>query len=63
MYQLCGTYSDAVAVLTRAGVQIRRQLMIIKTFIVCIVLVGITLILTELHRYQVYKEDIEQEDK
>ena len=35
--------------------------MIIKTFIVCMVLVGITLILTELHRYQVYKADIEQE--
>lgn len=37
--------------------------MIIKTFIVCMVLVGITLILTEIHRYMVYKEDIEREDK
>ena len=35
--------------------------MIIKTFIVGMVLVGITFILTELHRYQVYKEDIERE--
>ena len=37
--------------------------MIIKTFIVCTVLVGITFILTEVHRYQVYKEDIEREVK
>lgn len=37
--------------------------MIFKTFIVCMVLVGITLILTELHRYQVYKEDIEREEE
>lgn len=35
--------------------------MIAKTFIVGVVLVGITLILTELHRYQVYKAEIEQE--
>lgn len=35
--------------------------MIIKAFIVCMVLVGITLVLTEVHRYQVYKEDIERE--
>jgi hypothetical protein len=35
--------------------------MIAKTFIVGVVLVGITLILTELHRYQVYKTDIERE--
>lgn len=35
--------------------------MIIKTFIVCMVLVGITLVITEVHRYQVYKEDIEKE--
>lgn len=34
--------------------------MIAKTFIVGVVLVGITLILTELHRYQVYKAEIEQ---
>lgn len=35
--------------------------MIIKAFIVCMVLVGITLVLTEVHRYQVYKEDTERE--
>lgn len=35
--------------------------MVIKTFIACMVLVGITLILTEIHRYQVYKADIERE--
>jgi len=37
--------------------------MLFKTFIVCMVLVGITFVLTEVHRYQVYKKDIEQEDK
>lgn len=37
--------------------------MIIKVFIVCMVLVGITLVITEVHRYQVYKEDIEREDE
>lgn len=36
--------------------------MVIKAFIVCMVLVGITFILTELHRYQVYKTDIEREE-
>lgn len=35
--------------------------MLIKTFIIGMVLVGITLVLTELHRYQVYKAEIEQE--
>lgn len=35
--------------------------MIIKTFIIGMVLVGITLVLTELHRYQVYKDDVERE--
>lgn len=35
--------------------------MIIKTFIICMVLVGITLVITELHRYMVYKEDMERE--
>lgn len=35
--------------------------MIIKTFIVGMVLVGITLALTELHRYMVYSEEIERE--
>lgn len=37
--------------------------MIIKTFIVCVVLVGIAVILTELHRYMVYKGDIEREEE
>lgn len=37
--------------------------MIIKAFIVCMTLVGITIILTELHRYMVYSEEIEKEDK
>lgn len=27
------------------------------------VLVGITLVITEVHRYQVYKEDIEREEE
>ena len=35
--------------------------MIIKTFIISMVLVGITLVITEVHRYQVYKEVIERE--
>nr|DAF34845.1 MAG TPA: putative integral membrane protein [Caudoviricetes sp.] len=35
--------------------------MVIKAFIVCMVLVGIALVITEAHRYQVYKEDIERE--
>ena len=37
--------------------------MIFKTFIAGMVLVGITFILTELHRYQVYKTDIEREEE
>ena len=37
--------------------------MVIKTFIIGMVLVGITVILTELHRYMVYKEEIEQEER
>lgn len=37
--------------------------MIIKAFIISTVLVGITFVLTKVHRYQVYKKDIEQEDK
>ena len=36
--------------------------MVIKTFIIGMVLVGITVILTELHRYMVYKAEIEQEE-
>ena len=35
--------------------------MIFKTFIVGMVLVSITVILTELHRYIVYSEEIERE--
>lgn len=35
--------------------------MIFKTFILGMVLVGITVILTELHRYMVYSEEIERE--
>lgn len=37
--------------------------MLFKAFIVCMTLVGITLILTELHRYQVYKAEIEREEE
>lgn len=36
--------------------------MIFRTFVIGMVLVGITFILTEMHRYQVYKEEIEQEE-
>nr|DAN07326.1 MAG TPA: hypothetical protein [Caudoviricetes sp.]DAN81810.1 MAG TPA: hypothetical protein [Caudoviricetes sp.] len=35
--------------------------MIIKTFIIGMVLVGIAVILTELHRYMVYSEELERE--
>lgn len=35
--------------------------MIIKTFIIGMVLVGTTIILTELHRYMVYSEELEKE--
>lgn len=41
----------------------RRQPTIFKTFIIGMVLVGITLILTELHRYTVYNEEIEREEE
>lgn len=34
--------------------------MIFKTFVIGMVLVGITVILTELHRYTVYSEEIER---
>ena len=37
--------------------------MVIKTFVVGMVIVGITFILAELHRYQVYKGEIEQEER
>lgn len=36
--------------------------MVIKTFIVGMVLVGITVILTELHRYIVYSEELDKEE-
>lgn len=36
--------------------------MIIKTFIAGMVLVGITVILTELHRYMVYSEELKREE-
>ena len=35
--------------------------MIIKTFIAGMVLVGIAIILSELHRYKVYSEELERE--
>lgn len=35
--------------------------MVIKTFIIGMVLVGITIILTELHRYMVYSKELERE--
>nr|DAE99035.1 MAG TPA: hypothetical protein [Caudoviricetes sp.] len=37
--------------------------MIFKTFIIGMVLVGIAVILTELHRYMVYSEELEREDE
>ena len=36
--------------------------MIFKTFIIGMVLVGITVILTELHRYIVYSEELDREE-
>ena len=41
----------------------RSQLMIFRTFVIGMVLVGTAIILTELHRYQVYKADIEREEE
>ena len=35
--------------------------MIFRTFVIGMVLVGITVILTELHRYMVYSEELEKE--
>ena len=35
--------------------------MIIKTFVIGMVLVGIAVILTELHRFMVYSEELERE--
>lgn len=37
--------------------------MIFKTFVVGMILVGITLILTELHRYEVYSEELKREEE
>lgn len=37
--------------------------MIFKTFIIGMVLVGIAVILTELHRYMVYSEELEREEE
>ena len=36
--------------------------MLVRTFIIGMVLVGITIILTELHRYMVYSEELEREE-
>lgn len=37
--------------------------MLIKAFIICMTLVGITFVLTEAHRYMVYKAETEQEEE
>lgn len=37
--------------------------MIIRTFVIGMVIVGITFVLTEAHRYMVYKAEIEQEER
>lgn len=37
--------------------------MIFKTFVIGMVLVGIAVILTELHRYMVYTEELEREEE
>lgn len=37
--------------------------MVIKTFIIGMLLVGITVILTELHRYMVYSEELKREEE
>lgn len=62
-HKLCGIYPCTVAVPLRARGKVRRQLMIFKTSVVCGVLVAVTLVLTEIHRYQVYKADIEMEEE
>lgn len=36
--------------------------MVFKTFIAGLVLVGIAIILSELHRYMVYSEELEREE-
>ena len=37
--------------------------MIFRTFVIGMVLAGITVILTELHRYMVYSEELEREEE
>lgn len=37
--------------------------MIFKTLVIGMVLVGITVLLTELHRYMVYSEELEREEE
>lgn len=37
--------------------------MVIKTLVVGMEIIGITFILAELHRYMVYKAEIEQEER
>lgn len=37
--------------------------MIFKTLVIGMVLIGVTLILTELHRYMVYSEELEREEE
>lgn len=37
--------------------------MIFKTFVIGVALVGITVLLTELHRYMVYSEELEREEE
>ena len=39
----------------------KEATMIIRTLVIGMVIVGITFILAELHRYQVYKKEIEQD--
>ena len=51
---------------TAGGMRYRTRMMqqmIFKTFIIGTVLVGITFILTEVHRYIVYSEELEREEE
>ena len=41
----------------------KESTMIIRTFVIGMVIVGITFVLTEAHRYMVYKAEIEQEEE
>lgn len=58
-----GTDTDVMDSPIHARGEVRGQLMIFKTFIAGMVLVGITVILTELHRYMVYSEELEREEE